>query len=53
MMGLMGQMYSVTWFMGGILVGYMVEADEAMMIFIASGLGFISFLICFFIKRFV
>ncbi|MFT4693257.1 MAG: DHA1 family tetracycline resistance protein-like MFS transporter [Francisella sp.] len=52
-MGLMGQMYSVTWFMGGILIGYMVEADEAMMMFIASGLGFISFLICFFIKRFV
>jgi MFS family permease len=53
MMGLMGQMYSVSWFMGGILVGYMVAADEAMMIFIASGLGFISFLICFFMKRFV
>ena len=53
MMGLMGQMSSVTWFMGGIFVGYMVAADEAMMIFIASALGFISFLICFFMKRFV
>jgi MFS family permease len=50
-MGLMGQIQSLAWCIGGILVGYMIGTNEALMIFISSISGFLSFLIYFLYRR--